>query len=197
MLYYQEITLIDQAEIASYFIWSKLYQQLHLAFVEQKDDQEKIPYGVSFPQYRINEQKKMGFLGSKIRVFASSREQLVQLDLNRWLERLIDYVHITSPREIPHEKVKGYAHYFRINPKATREQRVAHQAKRRNISLDEAKAYFKNFVAPSNNAPYINLDSLSQDMKFRLYIGKTSAEEASLEKFGTYGLSRTASVPEF
>ncbi|HNN29956.1 MAG TPA: type I-F CRISPR-associated endoribonuclease Cas6/Csy4, partial [Agitococcus sp.] len=37
MKYYQELTLIAQAEVSLYVIWSKLYTQLHLAFVEQKD----------------------------------------------------------------------------------------------------------------------------------------------------------------
>ena len=37
MDYYQEITLIDQAEISPYFLWSKIYMQLHFALVEMKD----------------------------------------------------------------------------------------------------------------------------------------------------------------
>ena len=51
MKYYQEITLIDQAEISPYFIWSKLYTQLHIAFAEIKDADDKISMGTSFPQY--------------------------------------------------------------------------------------------------------------------------------------------------
>ena len=37
MKFYQEITLIDQAEISPYFIWTKLYTQLHIALAELKD----------------------------------------------------------------------------------------------------------------------------------------------------------------
>ncbi len=61
MNWYQEITLIDQDEISLYFIWSKVYTQLHIAFAEHSNEQGRISFGVSFPQYRINEQKKIGF----------------------------------------------------------------------------------------------------------------------------------------
>ena len=50
MKFYQEITLIDQAEISPYFIWSKLYAQLHIALAEQKNIEDKVSIGVSFPQ---------------------------------------------------------------------------------------------------------------------------------------------------
>lgn len=57
MHHYIELTLIKDSEISPYFIWSKLYTQLHLAFVEQKDANEQIPYGVSFPEYKSVEVK--------------------------------------------------------------------------------------------------------------------------------------------
>ncbi len=201
--YYQEITLIDQAEISPYFIWSKLYGQVHLAFVEQQDEQGKIPFGVSFPQYRIHQQKKLGFLGTKIRIFAKTENELQQLNLGQWLERLTDYVHIIQPREVPQAKITGYAHYYRVNPKMSLEERIAHQAQRRNISLDEAKQHFKQYVEQPVVEPYVSLKSLSAkreeniDRPYRLYIGKSVADEAKDGKFGTYGLSRTATVPEF
>ena len=55
MKFYQEITLIDQAEISPYFIWSKLYTQLHIALAEIKDDSDKVGIGASFPQYIFEE----------------------------------------------------------------------------------------------------------------------------------------------
>lgn len=203
MNWYQEITLIDQDEISSYFIWSKVYTQLHIAFAEHSNEQGKICFGVSFPQYRINEHKKIGFLGTKIRVFANSENELRQLNLGKWLERLIDYVHIIQPREVPKTKITSYVNYYRVNPKMSLEERVVHQAQRRNISLDEAKQHFKEYVEESVVEPYINLKSLSAkreenvDRPYRLYIGKSIADEAKDGKFGTYGLSRTVTVPEF
>nr|WP_264755539.1 type I-F CRISPR-associated endoribonuclease Cas6/Csy4 [Moraxella canis] len=48
MNYYLELTIMDNPELTPYQIWSKLYTQLHLAFVEQKDEQDKVGYGVHF-----------------------------------------------------------------------------------------------------------------------------------------------------
>lgn len=198
MQFYQEITLLEQEEIPIHFLWSKLYTQLHLAFVEQKDEQEKIPFGVSFPQYRLKADKKIGFLGEKIRIFAHSTAELEQLNLNKWLERLTDYVHITSSREIPLGKVTGFAIYSRAVPKDSVEKRIAHQAQRRNISITEAEAYFKDHEYNTTLAePFISLKSLSGQHLFKLHIKKTLADKANMGKFGTYGLSKTITVPEF
>lgn len=203
MQYYIELTLLPNEDASAYFLWSKVYTQLHIAFVEHIDAQEKIPFGVSFPQYRINEQKKFGFLGTKVRIFAKTENELQQLNLDKWLERLTDYVHITKPRDVPQAKITGHANYFRVNPKMNLQERIAHQAQRRNISLDEAKQHFKEYVEQPVIEPYASLKSLSAkreeniDRFYRLYIGKSVADEAKDGKFGTYGLSRTTTVPEF
>ncbi|UUM29098.1 type I-F CRISPR-associated endoribonuclease Cas6/Csy4 [Acinetobacter colistiniresistens] len=203
MQYYQEITLIDQDEISPYFIWSKVYTQLHIAFAEHTDDQDKSRLGVSFPQYRINQQKNIGFLGAKIRIFANTEVELQQLNLAKWLERLVDYVHFTQPREVPQAKITGYAHYFRVNPKMNLEERIIHQARRHNISLDQARQHFKEYIDQPVVEPYVSLKSLSAkreeniDRPYRLYIGKSVVDEAKDGTFGTYGLSRFSTVPEF
>ncbi|WP_336720254.1 type I-F CRISPR-associated endoribonuclease Cas6/Csy4 [Acinetobacter soli] len=195
--FYQEITLIAQGEISLSFLWSKLYTQLHLGFVKQKDAEEKIIYGVSFPKYRLIQQKKLGYLGDKIRIFADSVEALEQLNLNHWLERLQDYVHVLSARKVPEDKINGYATYFKVNPKLTIEQRILHQAERRGISIEEAQQHFKALDLTETFEPYINMKSQTNDMNFRLIIGKKCADEANIGKFGSYGLSRTSTVPEF
>ncbi|MCB1658072.1 MAG: type I-F CRISPR-associated endoribonuclease Cas6/Csy4, partial [Pseudomonadales bacterium] len=162
MKYYQELTLIAQAEVSVYVIWSKLYTQLHLAFVEQKDTHNKTPYGVSFPQYRLDANKGFGYLGSKVRIFANTTQELEQLNLGKWLERLTDYVHITSARETPLSKVTGHTIYSRAVPKDSLDKRIAHQAQRRNISLEESAAHFKDHCYTTTLAePFISLKSLS------------------------------------
>ena len=92
MKFYQEITLIDQAEISPYFIWSKLYAQLHIALAEQKNIEDKVSIGVSFPQYIYEEkgddEKSKVNLGKKLRLFSESESDLKKLDLRKWLERL-------------------------------------------------------------------------------------------------------------
>ena len=195
MQYYLELSLLPNEDTSVYFLWSKLYTQLHLAFVEQKDSQEKITYGVSFPRYRLSSDKGIGFLGDKLRIFAHSTQELEQLNLNKWLERLNDYVHITAPRETPNNV--SYAIYSRAVPKDSVEKRILHQAQRRNISITEAATHFKDLVYPPLIEPFISLKSLSGQHIFKLHIKKTLTDEASMGKFGTYGLSKTVTVPEF
>lgn len=194
---YIEITLIDNTDFSWFELWSKVYTQLHLAFVEQKDAEEKIIYGVSFPKYRLIQQKKLGYLGDKIRIFADSVEALEQLNLNHWFERLQDYVHVLSARKVPEDKINGYATYFKVNPKLTIEQRILHQAERRGISIAEAQKHYMALDLSETFEPYINMKSQTNDMNFRLIIGKKHADEAKIGKFGSYGLSRTSTVPEF
>ena len=197
MQYYIELTLLPNEDASAYFLWSKVYTQLHIAFAEQADEEGKISYGVSFPKYRLIQQKKLGYLGDKIRIFADSVEALEQLNLTHWLARLQDYVHILSARKVPEDKVNGYATYFKVNPKLTVEQRVIHQAKRRGISIEEAQQHFKALDLTETFEPYINMKSQTNDMNFRLIIGKKRVDEANIGKFGSYGLSRTSTVPEF
>ena len=192
---YIELTIIPNEDIPTYAMWSTLYTQLHLAFVEQKDSLEKIVYGVSFPRYRLSSDKGIGFLGDKLRIFAHSTQELEQLNLNQWLARLNDYVHITAPRETPHNV--SYGIYSRAVPKDSVEKRILHQAQRRNISITEASTHFKDHVYTPLIEPFISLKSLSGQHIFKLHIKKTLTDEASMGKFGTYGLSKTVTVPEF
>lgn len=204
MKFYQEITLIDQAEISPYFIWSKLYSQLHLAFAEQKDADDKVNIGVSFPQYIFEEkaenQKAKINLGRKLRLFTQSGEDFKKLDIRKWLERLEDYVHISSIREVPSD-IKSYAIYKRKQVKTNAQRLARHRVKRGDIGFDEALARYSNVVT-TTDLPYIEMQSLSTSdeqskKRFKLFIEKLPAEQSEIQVFSTYGLSSVASVPEF
>lgn len=205
MKYYQEITLIDQAEISPYFIWSKLYTQLHLAFAERKDANDKVNIGVSFPKYIFQQKtencKARINLGDKLRLFAESESDLEKLDLKKWLDRLIDYLHVTSIREVPEAKITGYATYSRKQVKSNAERLARHEANKGRYSYENALAHYQKFIT-TTDLPYIQMLSLStsdeQDKKrFKLFIEKRPAEKSETHVFSTYGLSSTSSVPEF
>ncbi len=51
MKHYIDIILLPDPEIPLYFLWEKVYQQLHLALVEIKEPDNKVKVGVAFPQY--------------------------------------------------------------------------------------------------------------------------------------------------
>lgn len=200
MNFYQEITLMKQTEISQYFIWSKLYTQLHIALTETKDSDNKVGIGVAFPEYRFDEAKNFGYLGSKLRVFTQTEGELSALDLTKWLARLADYVHITSIRSVP-KKVNGYAIYKRKQVKTNAERLARYRIKRGDIGYDEALQRYQN-VTTHCDLPFIQMQSLSgsvaDDKKlFKLFIEKTPATIATASVFSTYGLSSTATVPEF
>ena len=199
MKFYQEITLIDQAEISSYFIWSKLYTQLHIALVESKDSANKTNIGISFPQYiyeeKIDDQKAKINMGKKLRLFAQSETDLQKLDIKKWLDRLTDYIHVTSIREVP-ENVKGYAIYKRKQVKTNAERLARHRIKRQNITFQEAVKLAEKFVM-TTDLPFIQMKSLTSDKMFKLFIEKRNAELSETQIFSTYGLSSESSVPEF
>lgn len=196
MNYYLELTIIGNPELTPYQIWSKLYTQLHLAFVEQKDAQDKTVYGVSFPQYRTLADKKIAYLGYKLRVFAPTEQALSALNLDKWLERLADYIHISSIRSVP-DDIKGYANYYRATPKMILDERITHQAKRHGVPYHKAAERFEGYKEQSLVYPHIQLTSQTNHQSYPLYIGKQTAEVLTDGRFGTYGLSRTSSVPEF
>ena len=114
MKFYQEITLISEPDISLGFIWQKLYQQLHIALVENKVEQKHSAIGVGFPRYGSKEFP----LGNKLRLFAKNKAELEQLSIENYLSRLTDYLHIKSVQEVPidavpvcfvRESVKGEA----------------------------------------------------------------------------------------
>ncbi|WP_168417153.1 type I-F CRISPR-associated endoribonuclease Cas6/Csy4 [Acinetobacter indicus] len=204
MKFYQEITLIDQAEISPYFIWSKLYTQLHIALAEIKDDSDKVGIGASFSQYifeeKVENQKARINLGNKLRLFAESEADLKKLDIRKWLERLEDYVHITSIREVPSD-IKDYAIYKRKQVKTNAQRLARHRIKRGDIGFEEALARYSNVVT-TTDLPYIEMQSLSSSdeqskKRFKLFIEKLPAEKSENQVFSTYGLSSESAVPEF
>ena len=82
MRYYQEITLMKNADIDRHFLLSKTFQQIHLGLVEMQDKHKQVPIGVSFPEYKMGE--KFGRLGSKLRVFAPDEATLKAFDTGKW-----------------------------------------------------------------------------------------------------------------
>jgi len=196
MRYYLEINLLKQAEISMYFVWSKVFTQLHLAFVECKDQDDKIPIGISFPDYMFDSEKEFGMLGSKIRLFADDKMALIKLDLSKWLNRLQDYLQLSDIQEVPQNMVKEYAVFSRKQIKSNPERLARRRAKKDpSISFQEAlKRYQKS---DSTNLPYIQVNSLSSSNSFRLFVERKISETENQGYFSCYGLSNNATVPIF
>jgi CRISPR-associated endonuclease Csy4 len=210
---YLEITLLPNPEVNLHFLWSKVFQQIHLGLVEMQDDQKHVPIGVSFPEYVAGE--KYSVLGGKCRLFAQDEATLARFDAPKWLARLSDYVHCTSIRPVP-EQLTGYAVYRREHLKTNRERLARRYAKRHNLDFEAALNGVVELRADSNAGaaypqafrycdmpdkriatPFIRLQSLSNGETFCLWIKKALVNGPSAATFSTYGLSAKSSVPEF
>jgi CRISPR-associated endonuclease Csy4 len=214
MKHYLEITLIENSDINLFSLWSKVFQQIHLGLVEMQDDQGRVPIGLSFPDYVTGE--KYSLLGGKLRLLAKDEATLGQFNATKWLSRLSDYVHCTSIRPVP-EKLIGHAIYQREQPKTNKERLARRYAKRHNLDYETA---FNSTIdlmtnkAPPNpdyqmqfrysemahqtiTTPFIRLKSLSGDQEFCLWIKKTVVSDPLEGTYSSYGLSSSATVPEF
>lgn len=228
MKFYYEITVIPNHEVGKHFILSKLFIQIHLALASIKEienGKEKSPIGVSFPEYKMGE--KFGVIGSKLRLFAQNESELQKLDIQKWLSRLADYIHISGILEVP-AKISGYAIYSRHQPKLNKDRLMRRHQKRteewQNIinnpnSEPEKVAAAKEKLETRQQRvnsyekekptkdPFIKLKSLSGGNEFCLWIKKTAIDQPNYQKFSTYGLSNLdkeklsdknySTVPEF
>lgn len=194
MKHYIEITLLPNPDLNLFSLWSKFFQQLHLGLVELQDEQKQVPIGVSFPEYLVGD--KFSLLGSKCRLFAADQATLESLDIGKWLQRLSDYVHVTSIRPVP-SHVTGYAIYQRQQAKTNPESLARRYAKRHQLSFEEAWQKYSSMQPPSISTPFIRLNSLSNGQAFCLWIKKTAVQEAQTGQYSSYGLSATSTVPEF
>lgn len=214
MKVYQEIKLLESPEIPLHFLWSKVFQQIHLGLVEMQDEQGRVPIGLSFPDYISSE--KQSLLGGKLRLLAKDEAILVQYNAAKWLSRLTDYVHCTGIRPVP-EKITGYTTYQRQQPKTNKERLARRYAKRHSVDYETAlngtvdlltdkkpsnadyKMQFRYCDLPQKSipTPFIRLKSLGGGQTFCLWIKKTVVTEPSGSTFSSYGLSAVSTVPEF
>ena len=193
MKFYIEITLLPSIEIPLYFLWEKVYQQIHLALVESQDSNGKVSIGVSFPEYNIERHQ----LGSKLRLLSFAKDELENLDINKWLFRLKDYVYISGIRNIP-DVIDGYALYKRIQTKSSNLRLARRKAKREGIGYEEALSFFNKRTEITSKVPYIQMKSQSSDKRYRLMLGYEKFDKTKdSEGFSTYGLSSSCSVPVF
>lgn len=192
MKYYQEVQLLLDEDMSPNFLWSKIYPVLHVAFVEFKDENEKIPFGVAFPEYIVGSKDKS--VGTKLRVFAVDRELLGRLNLKDRLERFADYLYVTGVRAVPNS-VNGYVIFARMRKETNPLAKARRYAMRHGITVEEALELFSK--TPELKLPYIILGSQSTGEKFSLFVDRREVSEPCEGKFTTYGLSDMVTVPNF
>lgn len=196
MNFYQEITLLPTDDIGHYFLWSKIYQQLHLALVELTAGQGG-SVGFSFPEYSAKQPR----LGRKLRVFAPTEAQLTQCNLQKWLERLSDYCHISSIRVVPEQT--QYVVFTRKQCVNNPERLARRRAKRKGETFEQALSHFAGFDGEFSTLPFVALESLSTAPSaeakhcFKLFIAQQLVPKQQEGSFNCYGLSQSATIPWF
>ena len=192
MNYYQEVSLLPNADIGLYFLWQKLYQQIHLALVESKCTDNASAIGVAFPEYNVYKH----YLGRKLRLFAEDMQSLEQMQCDQWLNRFSDYMHVSRIKPVP-EKLVGYACFKHIKFKGNKEKLARRRAKRKGETLKQAFAHFEDYEEQPSNLPYINMHSETNGQRFRLFIENQIMEQQQTGLYSCYGLSNTTTVPLF
>jgi CRISPR-associated endonuclease Csy4 len=184
---------MTDTEITLGFVWKKLYAQIHLALVEVRNEDNLVSVGLSFPNY-----SKDRFLGDTLRIFSFTKEELDSLALNKWLSKLMDYLSISELKEVPTDVTK-FVSFRRKQFKTNTERLARRQAKRKNISYEEALKNYENFDEEKKKTklPYINVKSLSSDREMKVFIQKSEEKENKNGLFSTYGLSSESTVPCF
>jgi CRISPR-associated endonuclease Csy4 len=212
MNYYHEITLLPDAEISLSFIWQNVFQQVHIALVENKVAPNESAIAVGFPDYQ-----QTGFpLGSKLRLFSKEQTTLEKLAIEQWLVRLKDYVHIKAIKPVPSEVV--YASFMRKHVKSpvrierNMQKKSELWAEKSGKSLAACLAELeKTKPAALSKLPFIYLHSQQtkqrapdKNSKFPLFIEMHQAKAEQSGVFDCYGLSSKvnslrclATVPHF
>ena len=186
--YFQEITIIPDPDIAPYFIWGKLFTQLHIALADVKNNHKIDAIGISFPDYHYDDKNEQSSkLGLKLRVFAPNQKILETLNLDNWLSRLTDYVHVKGIKDVPRDKIMGYVsvHRYRFKPIEVQAQTLADKLK---VSYEEAMAIVVKRKAELK-LPFIRMFSESNKTHYPLQILQQPSEEDVTGGFNVYGMN--------
>lgn len=192
MQYYMDVTLLPCVDIGIHFLWEKVFQKIHIGFVESQNNAGEVLAGIALPEY--NEDKNQ--LGRKLRIFANEEAIFESLKIAERLKNFSDYVHITKTRLVP-EGITNYACYKRLQPKSNKERIARRLAKRKGIELLQARELLRGTKERMVKTPYINVYSKSSGKRFRLIIQREIRDQLVSEPFTSYGLSKTGTVPEF
>ena len=183
---YVEIKLRADPEFVPSMLMNALYAKLHKALVTLRSTD----IGVSFPDAQTNQPT----LGTHLRLHgtAESLKKLMGLD---WLKGMHDHVTTSEPHSIPDKA--GWCTVRRVQAKSSPERLRRRLAKRKNISLEEARKLIPAHCAKTLRLPFLRLNSRSTGHPFPLFINQQETESPMVAEFNHFGLSTKATVPWF
>lgn len=187
--HYLEIKAIPQEEIQQSTIISLAMQNLH-SLLKEFDGR----IGICFPEYR----KQIMTLGGRIRCFGCL-ELLERLKHNLYTKELNNYVLISEVNPIP-TKIMSYSVYSRVQNKGSSDLRRAEKRMKNDGKSEDDIERILNFKIKNQkpiSLPHVHLNSSSTGQDFLLMINKQKKKEKTEGVFNSYGLSKTATVPDF
>lgn len=207
MKYYLDITLLPDAEANLGFLWQKVFQQVHIALVDNKIGDNESAIALAIVQYADKDFP----LGDKLRLFAANEDQLTQLNIGKWLSRLRDYCHVSSIKAVP-DNVRKFACFKQKRVKglgrveSQLRRKAKHISQKFNVEYEKCLTELKaksQYVKSS--LPFIHVESqqtkkrLGNDGQsmFPLFIERELSGQLVSGSFDCYGLSKTATVPLF
>lgn len=189
MKFYQELTLIDNAEKPQHVVWSLIYNQVHIALSDIKNKEGVETIGIGFPQYKFEEKDGMQFstLGGKLRLFSEDKTALERLNLKKWLGSLNDLVHISSIKAVP-DDVNQYMIVKRYRCK-TPERKAMDYAVLKRISFDQAMEHVEKYCRKPIAYPAIQLKSKTNKQNYLLAFQQEVVDKEHKGKFNAYGIN--------
>ncbi|MGE7959053.1 type I-F CRISPR-associated endoribonuclease Cas6/Csy4 [Pseudomonas sp. NPDC089530] len=187
MDHYVDITLHPDPEFAAAQLMSALLSKLHRGLHDTRRDD----IGISFPEV---ERCARG-LGSHLRLHGSA-QALASLLAQNWLTGMRDHVQLSEPSSVP--TGVQYRHVSRVQVDSNPERLRRRLIKRHDLTEEQARQRIPDDAAKHCNLPFASLRSHGSGQAFRLFIRHGPLLDTPHPgRFGSYGLSPTATVPWF
>ena len=187
MNHFIEIKLLPDPEFVPTALMSALFSKLHRALVEL--DSSRI--GISCPDI----ERAQSGLGGRLRLHGA-QDHLRQLMEINWLIGMRDHVSVGELTLIPPNSL--YRIVSRVQAKSSPERQRRRLARRRNITVEEARELITDGEAKYLKLPFVRVRSQSTGQTFRLFIEHKPPQSDQVSgEFSRYGLSPTATVPWF
>ncbi|AKA22712.1 type I-F CRISPR-associated endoribonuclease Cas6/Csy4 [Pseudomonas chlororaphis] len=187
MDHYIDLQLRADPEFAATQLMSALLSKLHRGLHDLRRDD----IGISFPQ--IDNPARN--LGERLRLHGSAQALASLLALN-WLSGMRDHVQVGEPSPVP-ANVR-YRHVSRVQVDSNPERLRRRLIKRHALSETQARERIPDTAAKHCNLPFAQLRSHGSGQVFRLFIRHGPLLDTPQPgRFGSYGLSSTATVPWF
>ena len=184
---YVEIKLLPDTEFAPTMLMSALVNKLHRGLA----DLNSRAIGISFPDVEIAQKG----LGDRLRIHGR-QDWLRQLMGMNWLMGMRDHTSVGEIDLIPQDS--QYRVVRRVQSKSSPERLQRRLAKRKMISIEEARNLIGSHQVKYLDLPFVTVRSQSTGQTFPLFIEhKLIQTESTPGDFSHYGLSATATVPWF